>query len=197
MSDFLHELKHDHHVIQQVAAAMSAVAGLLDSGKRVEPGVLVDLVQFLGIFAGECHCAKEEKYLFPLLETKGDANASRELRQLAAGHRQTARLVERLAKVAGAYTRDPVTLQSQLSDVLRQLAEIYPTQIWKEDYLLFPMAQQTLSEAEQELLKDRFQDVELEIGGDVHAAFELLAKSLGAIVEFRNSAACPLCAAAA
>ena len=33
MSDFIHELKHDHHVIQQVVAGMSAVAELLDSGK--------------------------------------------------------------------------------------------------------------------------------------------------------------------
>ncbi len=40
MSDFIHELKHDHRVIQQVAAGMSAVADLLDSGKQVDPSVL-------------------------------------------------------------------------------------------------------------------------------------------------------------
>ncbi len=33
MSDFIHELKNDHRVIQQVVAGMSAVAELLDSGK--------------------------------------------------------------------------------------------------------------------------------------------------------------------
>jgi hemerythrin-like domain-containing protein len=51
MSDFIHELKHDHHVIQQVVAGMSAVAELLDSGKQIGPSVLADLVQFLRVFA--------------------------------------------------------------------------------------------------------------------------------------------------
>jgi hemerythrin-like domain-containing protein len=59
MSDFIHELKHDHNVIQQVVAGMSAVAELLDSGKLVDPSVLVDLVQFLRAFADQCHHAKE------------------------------------------------------------------------------------------------------------------------------------------
>ena len=34
MSDFIHELNHDHRVIQQVVAGMSAIAELLDSGKQ-------------------------------------------------------------------------------------------------------------------------------------------------------------------
>ena len=67
MNDFIHELKHDHHVIQQVVAGMSVVAELLDSGKQVDPSVLVDLVQFLRVFADQCHHEKEEQHLFPLL----------------------------------------------------------------------------------------------------------------------------------
>jgi len=42
-------LKHDHRVIQQVVAGMSAVAELLDSGKQVDSSVLADLVQFLRV----------------------------------------------------------------------------------------------------------------------------------------------------
>ncbi len=39
MADFIQELKHDHAVIQQVVAGMSAVADLLDSGKQVDPSI--------------------------------------------------------------------------------------------------------------------------------------------------------------
>jgi hemerythrin-like domain-containing protein len=39
--------------------------------------------------------------------------------------------------------------------LLRRFVELYPTHIWKEDYLLFPMAQQNLSEVEQEDLAAR------------------------------------------
>ncbi len=44
MSDFVQELKHDHRVIEQVVAGMSAIADLLDSGKQVDPSILADLV---------------------------------------------------------------------------------------------------------------------------------------------------------
>jgi hemerythrin-like domain-containing protein len=50
MSDFIQELKHDHRVIRQVVAGMSAVAELLDSGQQVDASVLADLVQFLRVF---------------------------------------------------------------------------------------------------------------------------------------------------
>jgi hemerythrin-like domain-containing protein len=197
MSDFIHELKHDHQVIQQVVAGMSAVADLLDSGKQVDPSVLADLVQFLSIFAGRCHHEKEEQYLFPLLATKASASTNRELEALEQEHRAATHLVRELAKVSAAYVQNPVVMRYRVIALLRRLVELYPAHIWKEDYLLFPTAQQTLSQAEQEHLEDKFETVELEVGEDVHAGFETLAKRLEAVVEYRNSGACPLCSAAA
>lgn len=197
MSDFVHDLKHDHQVIQQVVAGMSAVADLLDSGKQVNPSVLVDLVQFFSIFAGRCHYEKEEQYLFPLLATKASASTNRELEALEQEHRSAAHLVGELAKVSAAYVQDPVVIRYRVVALLRRLVELYRAHIWKEDYLLFPTAQQTLSQAEQENLEEKFENVELEVGEDVHVAFETLAKTLEAVVEYRNSGACPLCSAAA
>ncbi len=197
MSDFIHELKHDHQVIQQVAAGMSAVAERLESGKQVEPSILADVVQFLRIFAGQCHHTKEEKYLFPLLETKASAGAHRELRTLEEEHRMAAQLLDELAEASAAYLQNPLALRHRLAAVLRRLAEIYPAHIWKEDHLLLPMAQQALSEAEQDHLKEKFEEVEFEVGVDVHNAFEMLAEKLEAVVEYRDSGGCPLCSSAA
>jgi hypothetical protein len=61
---------------------MSAVADLLDSGKQVDPSVLSDLVEFLRVFADQCHHEKEEQHLFPLLATKGNVSTRRELQSL-------------------------------------------------------------------------------------------------------------------
>ncbi len=197
MTDFIQELKHDHHVIQEVVAGMNAVADLLDSGKQVDPSILNDLVQFLAVFADHCHHAKEEQYLFPLLDTRANATTKRELQLLEQEHRSATQLVRELAKVSAAYIQNPLVMRSRVVALLRGLVDLYPAHIWKEDYLLFPMAQQTLSEAEQEDMADKFEDVEREVGQDVHAAFEMLAKQLGAVVEYRNSGACPLCSSAA
>jgi len=197
MTDFIQELKHDHRVIQEVVAGMSAVADLLDSGKQVDPSILGDLVQFLAIFADHCHHAKEEQYLFPLLDTKADPTTKRELQLLEQEHRSAAQLVLDLAKTSAAYIENPLVMRYRVVGLLRRLVELYPAHIWKEDYLLFPMAQQNLSQLEQEDMADKFEDVEREVGQDVHAAFEMLAKRLGAVVEYRNSGACPLCSSAA
>ncbi len=197
MTDFIHELKHDHHVIQQVVAGMSAVAELLDSGKQVDPSVLADLVQFLRVFADQCHHEKEEQHLFPLLAAKANPSTRQELQSLEREHRSAKELVARLAKVAEVYIQSPEVVRYRLVDLLEQLAELYPAHIWKEDFLLFPLAQQSLSTTEQQDLQEKFEDVEHEVGEDVHAGFEMLAKKLEAVVEYRNTGACPLCSSAA
>ena len=197
MSDFIHELTHDHRVIQQVAAGMSAVAELLDSGNQVDPSVLSDLVQFLRVFADQYHHEKEEQFLFPLLATKGNVSTRRELESLEREHRSAKQLVGQLAKAAAVYVHNPAAVRYRVIDLLQQLVELYPAHIWKEDFLLFPLAQQNLSQNEQQHLKEKFEDVEREMGEDVHAGFEMLARKLKALVEYRDSGACPLCSAAA
>jgi hemerythrin-like domain-containing protein len=197
MNDFIHELRHDHRVIQQVVAGMSAVADLLNSGKQVDASVLSDLVQFLRVFADQCHHEKEEQHLFPLLATKANVSIRRELESLEREHRSAKQLVGQLAKVAAVYGHNPAAVRYRIIDLLQQLVDLYPAHIWKEDFLLFPLAQQNLSQTEQEALKEKFGDVEREVGEDVHAGFEMLARKLEAVVEYRNSGACPLCSAAA
>jgi len=197
MNDFIHELRHDHRVIQQVVAGMSAVADLLDSGKQVDPSVLSDLVQFLRVCADQCHHEKEEQHLFPLLEAKANVSTRRELESLEREHRSAKQLVAQLAKVAEVYVHNPTAVRYRVIDLLQQLVELYPAHIWKEDFLLFPLARQNLSPAEQQDLEEKFESVEREVGEDVHAGFEMLARKLEAVVEYRNSGACPLCSAAA
>ena len=99
--------------------------------------------------------------------------------------------------MAAVYVHNPAAVRNRVIDLLQQLVELYPAHIWKEDFLLFPLAQQNLSPAEQRNLEEEFENVEREIGEDVHAAFEMLAKKLEAVVEYRNSGACPLCSPAA
>ena len=42
-----------------------------ESGKEVDPSVFTDLSEFMQTFGDKCHHAKEEEYLFKLLEKKG------------------------------------------------------------------------------------------------------------------------------
>ena len=178
MSDFIHELKNDHRVIQHVVAGMSAVAELLDSGKQVDPSVLADLVQFLSVFADQCHQEKEEQHLFPLLAAKANISTRRELESLAREHRSAKQLVSQLAKVAAVYVHNPGAVRYRVIDLLQQLVEFYPAHIWKEEYLLFPMARKVLSEEDDRRLLKEFKSVESDIYSYAHESYEQLATEL-------------------
>jgi len=128
---------------------------------------------------------------------QGNASTRRELESLEREHRSAKQLVGQLAKVAAVYVHNPAAVRYRVIDLLQQLVELYPAHIWKEDFLLFPLAQQNLSETEQQDLKEKFEDVERDVGEDVHAGFEMLGRKLEAVVEYRDSGACPLCSAAA
>ena len=61
---------------------------------------------------------------------------------------------------------------------LRALVAFYPNHIWKEDYLLFPLAGKVLTPEDQQELMDKFETVERELGLDVHEGFDKLAAEL-------------------
>jgi hemerythrin-like domain-containing protein len=64
-------LEREHKVIQKVIATMSVVADRLDNSHNVETTTLRDISAFLHDFSEQCHHAKEERFLFPLLEARG------------------------------------------------------------------------------------------------------------------------------
>lgn len=186
MNKLVQELKHDHNAIMQVTRGMNAAADLLDCKAQLEPSIISSFVQFLRVFAGQCHNEKEEVYLLPILAAKNNARANQEIEAMETDHRVAVQLVDELASLSTAYSQNPTLVPSKLAAVLRSLADLYGSRIWTEDFMLFPIAEQALSEREQQLLRDKFKQVEAEIGADVHNAFEVLAGKLEALIEYRN-----------
>ena len=58
------------------------------------------------------------------------------------------------------------------------LVAFFPSHIWKEDYLLFPLAGKVLTPEDQRELMEKFETVERELGLDVHERFEKVAAEL-------------------
>ena len=61
-------------------------------------------------------------------------------------------LAGQLSSAVDVYVKSDGMVTDTLIDTLHSLAEIYPDHIWKEDYLLLPMADKLLSEGDQETL---------------------------------------------
>ena len=171
-------LEEEHHFIQKVVGAMTAVSERLEMGQEVEAEMLRNIVDFMRTFADKCHHGKEETHLFPVLERKGVPVRGCPLAVLMAEHQRGRALVTGLATAAETYVRDGPSAKKPLLESLRGITELYPDHIWKEDYLLFPMTNKILTSGEQKELYDKFEMVERAIGAGVHHGLEQLAEKL-------------------
>ena len=133
-------LEQEHRIVQQVVAGMAMLADELEESKPVKPQLLQEIVEFLRVFVDQCHHAKEDKYLFPLLEQRGVPAGGCPLGALKHEHENGRLLVKQLAGAVEAYANSGGTIKNSLIPALRGLVELYPNHIWKEDYLLFPLA---------------------------------------------------------
>jgi hemerythrin-like domain-containing protein len=170
-------LEREHHYIQQVVASLLLFAEELEKGEAVPAETLADTMEFLSTFADRCHHGKEEAFLFPLLEQKGVPPQGCPLGVLKKEHVAGRSLVAQFATVSGSYTKDG-SEKELLRTTLLSLAELYGGHMWKEDYLLFPMANKILSAEEQDQLTKQFNEVDSSIGPDVQQRFEELAGKL-------------------
>ncbi len=181
-------LEREHRYIGNVIALMSSIADDLDRGKPVPSETLRDIVTFLRIFATQCHHTKEEEHLFALLESRGVSSDGCPLGAMRAEHAAERILLGKVAAAAADYIVSPPQGKHPLRDSLRELADLCAHHIWKEDYLVFPMANKLLTNEEQDRIVEGFAAVEAEIGADVHHAFEGLVRKLGP-----DAGECPVC----
>ena len=171
-------LEREHKVIHKAVAIMAQLVEQLEMRHAVKPDILRDLLQFMRVFSEQCHHGKEESYLFPYLESKGVPSTGCPLSALRSEHAKSRQLMEDLNAATTAYISEPERGRLPLVQVLQNLVGLYPSHIWKEDYLLFPMAEKILSQSDHELLIRQFEKAEEVLGTNAHQSFEALAEDL-------------------
>ncbi len=187
-------LEVEHRLIYKAVASMARVADALENGKTVEVSVLRELVRFLEIFGDECHHTKEETALFPMLALKGVPLEGCPVAVLHNDHRKGRDFVSELRDSVEAYAYDPPSGRRSLIPALRKLVEFYPDHIWKEDYLLFPLAKKVLSSMDERIVSQHFEQIEDALGTGLHERFEEFVRELD-LATSSTQEPCPLCRA--
>ena len=173
-------LEAEHRLIRKVVAGMVVLAEILEKGGEVQVATLEDIVEFLRTFADRCHHGKEEALLFPALQRRGVPAQGCPLGGLTMEHQKGRAMVGEFANSIRAYAGREPAAKPPLIASLRALTTFYPDHIWREDYLLFPLADRMLTAEDQSELMEKFEVVEREVGTDVHERFEHLAEELEA-----------------
>jgi len=170
-------LEQEHQTIQKVVATMSVVADRLDTGHNVEAAILRDISTFLHDFSEECHHAKEERFLFPLLEARGIPASGCPIAVLHNEHERGRALLTQLDDATQAFLTSGAA-KDALGITLRALVRLYVDHIWKEEYLLLPMADKVLSESDHATLCKQFDSIESGLGAGKHRQLEQLSARL-------------------
>ena len=171
-------LEQEHRTIEKIVRVTGVLVDELAENRDIDDDILRDLCQFLRVYGHQCHHGKEESYLFPMLERHGVPEEGCPLGALRHEHERSRVLTQELVKASAEYAANRHDGSSALSEVLRNIAQFYPAHIWKEEYLLFPMARKVLSEEDDQRLLKEFKSVESDIFSYAHESYEQLATEL-------------------
>lgn len=164
-------LMQEHRAIERLLSVLENACDELDQGVYVPPEVFANALEFVRVFADQCHHGKEEETLFPLLESHDVPRDGGPLGTMLAEHDQGRAYVRAMGEALSRYD-EPGARQMLIANA-RNYSALLHAHIEKEDDVLFPMADMLLSEGEQAGLVSRFDQIEEErIGHREHERLE-------------------------
>ena len=172
-------LMDEHRIIERVLSALQVAAESVSQGEEMRPAFFVNAALFIKNFANGCHHRKEEGVLFVAMNESGIPAQGGPIGVMLAEYEQ-GRLSTREMKdsaqkwEAGDLSARAAVVQNALGYValLRQ-------HIYKENNILFPMADRVIPPERQGKIADDFEHIEHEETGEgVHKKYLALAEVL-------------------
>ena len=178
-------LREEHETILRMLDVLETTAEKVEAGESVPVSLLSDLVEFFTLFADRSHHGKEEDLLFPLLERKGVPRIGGPVGCMLVEHDEGRQFVKAMVASAPGCASGEASARKTWVEAARGYANLLCNHIWKENEILFLMAEKLLSEEEQAQLAAEFRKVgEAKIGagteGRLREQVEKLTQSLAA-----------------
>lgn len=175
-------LREEHEAILKVLGATEEAVRRIEAGGSVYTETLNGLIEFFRLFADACHHGKEEDLLFPLLESRGVPRAGGPIGVMLHEHEEGRALVRQMAEAADACNWGENS-QKKFAAAATGYIELLRQHIFKENNILFVMAERMLTAEEQEKLGAEFKKAELDKLGvgtleRLHASMEKLVAEL-------------------
>ncbi len=179
-------LKEDHDVIERLCRVLFAASQRLQKGEDVDPQIFRKGVDFIRNFADKCHHSKEEDNLFPAMEKQGVPKEGGPIGMMLIEHDEGREHVRELSSALDKYESGDKSAAVKNAIVGHAIgyARLLTQHIDKENNILYAIADDVLSSAEQNALFDRFEKIEEEtIGRAKHAEYVQLVGELEKAVQ--------------
>ena len=171
-------MEAEHRIIKTVVKALGNLALAIEKGQNADVALLKAAVEFFRVYADKLHHGKEEALFFPMLVKRGVPPQGCPIGGLTQEHVKGRALVGTLEERITFYSQKKPGAQDGLVQVLREIVGLYQNHIWKEDAMVFPMANRILTKADQKELIEKFSEVDRSVGLEVIARLERFAKGL-------------------
>jgi hemerythrin-like domain-containing protein len=152
-------LRADHEIILEALHVLDAINNEIERGKPMDKRDIRSLLDFLREFADGSHHVKEEAILFPALMQAGMTMEEGPLRVMAYEHERGRALTTAMDDALTLDDRHGFTMYS------RRYIKLLTEHIEKENYVLFDIAEQTLTDDEDRKIADAFESFEQNIVG--------------------------------
>jgi len=173
------DLKQEHGRIKLILRILEKICEKLDAGENVESEHLDMAIAFIQGFADKCHHGKEEDVLFPIMKEAGVRGAEDLIRVLLIEHSMGREYVRAIAEAVNAYKSNDIEAPARISQNAMKYVRLLDPHIDNENSTLFPMADNSLSEAKQAEIVDGFVRIETDvIGVDMHEDFQRMLDDL-------------------
>jgi len=149
----------EHRLIERMISVMSREMKRIKKNGDVNPKFIDTAVDFIRIYADQCHHGKEEKILFrDLKKKKLKPDDARIMQELVQDHMHARTLTGGLVESKKKYETGDKTALETIVDIMHQLVEFYPKHIEKEDKVFFKSAMKYFNMTEKDaMLKEEYE----------------------------------------
>jgi hemerythrin-like domain-containing protein len=172
-------LVEEHEIIERMIAVLNKAADKLERGEKVDPQFFLEAADFIRNFADRCHHAKEEDILFKLMAERGFPIQGGPVGVMLTEHEYARKYNEAMEKATREFLEGKIQAKNIVIENARNYARLLTEHIHKENNILYPMGNRIFSSEDQNLLKEKFEEVEKkEIGEGVHQKYLKLVEKL-------------------
>ena len=157
-------LMHEHELILRGIAVLERLARLADSGESVPAADARTVIGFIRSFADGCHHAKEEGVLFPAMEAAGIPKEGGPIGMMLIEHDQGRAAVRAMDEAVNGFGRD-ADAPGAFAKAAFAYASLLSNHIWKENNILFRMADQRIPSSQDAAMVSAYGEHEAKVAG--------------------------------
>jgi hemerythrin-like domain-containing protein len=166
----------EHRLIERAIKQMSVELDRAGVQKKFDLPFIDSWIDFIRIYADQTHHGKEEKILFHDLESRPLTPTLRQTMEgLIADHVRARKMMSELTSARNRYFNGDATAFDQLMAVGKELVDLYPPHIRKEDQEFFiPVMDYFTKEEKDDMLK-RFHEFDESV---IHEHYRSVVESM-------------------